>query len=252
MKKWITLSVLCLVVFSFTLSYAGDYTRHSATEIKRTRGDDYEGRDSFRINDNTSSGNSCFRVDRNGNVWILNTDGVTTWQFVRDRYVYIDDVADLSTWSGAAAGSSYFQMEAGKTYIVDPVAIVATGTAPTSGVSTEAWSGVTAHLPLATDGSNMQDVTVMYGRASSGTSASPISFEVEIWPAPLAGTTKFRADGAVTGSQNLAGFTTSGTSTMAIGVTGVYGLNDQGKSMTFKLFYNSAVSAQMINNFITQ
>lgn len=246
MKKILTLILsLCLVGLVAMPVIAGDYTRFNATEVKRTRGDNQENRDSLRINDNTSSGNSMFRVDRNGNVWILDTSGATSWQFMRDRYVYIDSTSDLSTWSGAAAGSSYFQMEAGKTYIFDPQKIYeSTKTTGTGVTEVQGWSGVTAHLPLATAGNDRQTVSVMWATTGSLAGGSG-STTVQVWPAPDAGTTTFRANATL--SQNFTGMATSGSSVVTVNNIGSLGIDAYGETGTWRLFYNSAVSAQMVD-----
>ncbi|MFH2075410.1 MAG: hypothetical protein ABIJ57_08705, partial [Pseudomonadota bacterium] len=66
------------------------------------------------------------------------------------------------------------------------------------------------------------------------------------WPAPLSGATMFRGSGAI-GSQNLAGMTTSGSSVIAVAVTGALNINSYGETGTWMLFYNSAVSAVAID-----
>lgn len=249
MKKFITLILSLFLVGLVAMPViAGDYSRFNATEIKRTRGDKQEGRDTFRAKDD--AGVVRFKVQPDGSIILLNSSGVTTTNFPSTPVILIDSVDDLSTWPGAAAGSSYFQTEAGRTYIVDPIAIVSTGTAPGSGVSTVAFSGVSAILPLVTTGNDHGTVTIVYGRASSGTSTSPIPFEVQVWPAPLAGATRWGYQ--TIGNQNIAGQTTSGTSTVAISATtGSRNINEIGKKATFMLFYNSAVSAQLLNNVLT-
>ena len=163
-----------------------------------------------------------------------------------DDVVYIDNVSDLSTWSGAAAGSSYFQTEAGKTYIVDVQSIVTSGTAPTSGVSTQAFSAVSAMLPLATTTSTKKFVQIVLAQVGSGTSAAPIPFTCEIWPAVPTGTTMFRGSGALKTSQNMLG-AAAGVTPYTVGVTGYHNLNDIGESMKYGLVYNAAVSAYVLN-----
>lgn len=171
-----------------------------------------------------------------------------------DDIVYIDNVSDLSTWSGAAAGSSYFQMEEGHTYIVDLQAIIASGTAPTSGVSTVAFSGVTAHLPRATVfnsgttpgavGTDEQTVRVIYGHtSSSAVSDAPIPFTIQVWPAPDSGATTFRSNG-YPGSQNMVG-AASGTSVYVPGYTGFHNITGIGEGIAYILKHNSAVSAMI-------
>jgi len=177
----------------------------------------------------------------------INATGSSVSNFVSTPpIVNIDDLSDLSTWSGAASGSSYFQTEAGKTYIVDPQAIFdSVKTAGTGVTEVQGWSGVTAHLPLATATNSNQTVTIMWATTGSLAGGSG-STTVQVWPAPLAGATMFRGSGAI-GSQNSSGQATSGSSVVAVGVVGSYNIDAYGETGTWMLFYNSAVSAQMVD-----
>lgn len=247
MKK-LCVFTLCLVLFLYGgIAIAGDYTRHNALEIRRTVGDNQEGRDSFRINDGTSSGNSMFRIDENGNVFILSSEGNITWALYREPIVLIDSYTDLSTWDNAGSGQSYFQMEAGKTYLVDPQAIYESGADPAgaTGFASTVFSAVSAMLPLATATNNRLTTTVMWTTSGSLAGGSG-STEVQVWEAPSSGSTVFRGQGST--SQNMTAMVTSGSSVVTVSSTvGSFGIDAYGETGTWMLFYNSAVSAQMID-----
>jgi len=88
MKRLLVFIILSIFI-SCSFAVAGDYTRHNALEVKRTVGDDYEGRDSLRVTDR--SGNLLFVIDSNGNVSYVSSDAS------RENLV---ENAKLSIWSG--------------------------------------------------------------------------------------------------------------------------------------------------------
>jgi len=189
-----------------------------------------------------------FRVDASGNVWILDTSGNTSWCFQRDRFVYIDNVTDLSTWDGAAGGSSYFQTEANKTYVVDLQAI---NFSAESGASMGgSWTGVTAVLPLATADTDKMSVKILLANTGAYTGIVTGSTTVQVWPAPSAGVTNYSLtesgtyDGHI---QSMIGQEVSGSTVFTViedsAPTPDVSLNINGESQTWMLFYNSSVSA---------
>ncbi|HDY88059.1 MAG TPA: hypothetical protein ENH82_08110 [bacterium] len=153
--------------------------------------------------------------------------------------VLIDNVTDLSTWDAAASGSSYFQMEAGKTYVVDVQAINNSG-------AMLAFSAVTGHLPLATSASNLSTSKVIMANTGSLTGISSGTTTVQVWPAPLTGATQFRTTSTFL-SQNMLGATTSGSSAFTVNVTGDVAMTHVGGTQEFMLFNNSAVSASPLS-----
>lgn len=79
----------------------------------------------------------------------------------RGDIVLIDNTNDLSAWSGSVAGTSYFVMEWGKHYFVDPFAILNSGSASTTGTTAiVACSEVTGILPWVSGTSVYKTVTV--------------------------------------------------------------------------------------------
>ena len=191
MKRFLICVALCLFVFGFVgTGYAAERaTKFNALQIDRTKSDDYRGVDTFRVND--QAGTSIWRLDKTGNLSIIDSSGVTDTYIPRDRVVYITSYSQLSTWSGAAAGQSYFQCEPGKTYIVDPHAIVvsnnvAGGGAP-GGTSAAmlAFSGVSAILPDSSvyDGPAYDVTTLLATTGASGYAVAMTgSTGIQVWP----------------------------------------------------------------------
>ena len=166
------------------------------------------------------------------------------------RIVVIYDMDQLSTWAGnnidtAGSGSSYYQMESGKTYIVDAIALKLDN--PTQSYAT--IGGVTLHMPLAASTNDLQEVSVLYAQRDSGTSATPCAFDVYVFPAPLAGTTTWyvgATGGPTVGRQNMTGMATSGSSTITTASEGPMAtLNTVGEMATWILMNDSATSAVM-------
>ena len=168
--------------------------------------------------------------------------------------VIIDTLAELNTWSGAAAGASYFQMEAGKTYLVDFEAIRTESKGTTTGVTMIPWSAVSAMAPIANSTTNEMTFTV--GIICSGTSGYAPAMAgvttVQVWPAPLAGATRFGEPSV--GNQNMVYHSSSSTPFYVGSSTNTYdvGINYLNESITWRLFNNSAVSAQIVTQTLTQ
>jgi len=249
-----TLALLVFVLPSFVYSDSGTpSTRKKQTwTAEQTFDDGLVVKDKeFRLKSDNAQ-KTRFRIDKDGNTYWYDSDGNLDEYISSDNpwsndIVVIDTLAELSSWSIAQiAGVSYFQMEAGKTYIVDLNAIntdsaMTTGT----GVSMVAWSGVTALLPLATAANHLQTVTVMYGVAGSPVGGSG-STEIYVYTAPETGSTVYR--GFDLKSQNATIMATSGSSVVTVSSTGPsYNINSYGEMATWMLFYDSAVSAQLIN-----
>lgn len=171
-----------------------------------------------------------------------------------DKIVIIDTLAELSTWSGAEAGSSYFQTDVGKTYFVDFEAIRTESKGTTTGVTTSPWSGVSAILPLANSTSNLGTVTI--GIICSGsTGYAPMMAgvtTVQVWPATLAGATRFGEPSV--GNQNMMYHSSSSTPFYVGSSTNTYdvGINYLNESITWRLFNNSSVSAQIVDQTLSQ
>ena len=177
------------------------------------------------------AGTTVFSVDNAGRV-------------NQENIVELSSITTFSTWSGAASGSSYWQMEAGKTYVVDPI-----GLANSNGsVAFTTVGGVTLHLPLADGDSHFTTSKVIWAQGDSGTSATPIAFTIQVWPAPLAGTTVFRGNALAVGSQNMTGMAESGSSVVTTGVVGSYNINAAGETGTWILVDKSATSAFMLRS----
>jgi len=106
MFKFIKVSIAVLLVMGLSITYvqAGDYTRHNALEIQRTRGDDYEGRDSLKI-DNLA-GTARFKVLPDGTMVIFDASGVTTFH-INANGGAINSVAVLSGATGDIAWTTY-------------------------------------------------------------------------------------------------------------------------------------------------
>jgi len=247
MKIFKYFCLLCLVgLLALPDVYAGDYTRFNSVEVKRTRDDDQQDRDSFRIKDRTGV-SVYFKITEDGSMHLYNADGSPNFYNPTYKVVVLDDFADFSTWAGnsvsdAESGSSYYQTVAGKIYVVDPIAIMNSTTGKLADISARA--GVTLHLPLATATNDYQTVEVMWAQRNSGTSATPVAFTVYVFPAPLAGTTSYTGTGAITAHQNMSGMATSGSSTITTSSTaGSYNINSVGESGVWMLMNDSAVSA---------
>lgn len=118
-----------------------------------------------------------------------------------DRVVLIDSYDDLSTWSGAGSGQSYFQCSPGRTYLVDPYAIVATanglGGAPGGVTIIQGFSGVSAILPdAATWSGPAYDVTIAVA-VTGNTGFDHMKTggtNVQVWPYPGSGATTYYAN----------------------------------------------------------
>ena len=207
----------------------------------------------FAINVKDINGVRRFRVQHDGAISVYDSSGATAYsvdpqgRVNQDKVVYLSTITDFSTWGGAASGSCYYQMLVGRTYIVDPVALLLGN----ANVPLVTGGGVTLHLPLAASGSDYTDSTVIWAQGSDSGSSDTVTplFDVQVWPAPLSGATSFREDG-VLGSQNMTLMANSGASPVTTGYTGSYNINSVGQFGTWKLINNSAVSAVMLNNAV--
>lgn len=182
-------------------------------------------------------------------------DATVTGFNTAPNVVWIDSVDDLSTWNGADSGQSYFQTVAGRTYIVDLHAINASGTAPTSGVSSISFTGVTAILPDASIANNKNQVTILVGTSGAtgyATAASGVTI-VQVWPYAGSGATRYGEPSV--DHQNMvvrpviSGHTAYQVNSDAVATftgRGDTTINNLGESVTWMLMYNSAVSAQII------
>uniref|UniRef100_A0A6M3IG56 Uncharacterized protein n=1 Tax=viral metagenome TaxID=1070528 RepID=A0A6M3IG56_9ZZZZ len=213
------------------------------------RVDPKDGSHSFYDN----AGTRRLFIEDDGDMYFMDASGVTDNYLPSDKIVIIDTLAELSTWTGISTdgSGSYFQTEAGKTYIVDMFAITNDGAAQqgTTAFGASNFSAVSAMLPLATAADHMKTVTVMWATTSDVASGSGTT-EVQVWPAPYAGATAYRTGlGAFdTTTENASIMATSGSSVITVSlIAGSRGIDAYGESGTWMLFYNSAVSAQMID-----
>ena len=245
------LAILALMVFVLPAWAESPDTNRANTWSKKqyfNQGVDVKG--VFQLTDRTGR-TIYFKIDEDGDMFQYNSDGTVNYFYnPSNRVVVINDMDQLSTWAGnnvdtAMSGSSYYQMEAGKTYIVDAVALKLDN--PTQSYATS--GGVTLHMPLASSTNDLQDVSVLYAQRDSGTSATPVAFNVYVFPAPLAGTTTWyvgATGGKTVGRQNMTGMATSGSSTITTASEGPMAtMNTVGEMATWILMYDSAVSAVM-------
>lgn len=168
--------------------------------------------------------------------------------------VYIDSWEDLSTWENAGSGQSYFQMEAGKTYVVDTHAIYTSNGMPdacgscTTGFSAGiVFSGVSAHAPLATAGTTEKSFKIEYATTGSTGYVLTGVTPVYVYGAPSSGVTDFGYTAIGTGlvsGNNIQNLQYSG------GVDGLITPDSEistlGDSKIWRLHYNSSVSAQVV------
>ncbi|HDZ25510.1 MAG TPA: hypothetical protein ENH65_03245 [Candidatus Aminicenantes bacterium] len=176
------------------------------------------------------AGTTVFSVDNAGRV-------------NQEKIVELSAITAFSTWGApAVSGSSYYQMEDGVTYIVDPVALVLSR----GDVPLNTGGGVTLHLPLADADSHLTESKVIWAQGDSGTSATPVAFTIQVWPAPLAGSTVFRGSALAVGSQNMTAMATSGSSVISTGVVGSWNINSVGESGVWILVDESATSGVFI------
>jgi len=199
-------------------------------------------------------GTRRFRLDYNGNMSFYDTGGVTHYSILSDSIIIIDTLAELSTYNGAGAGSSYFQMESGKTYLVDFEAIRTDDKTALTGVTSSSWSAVSAMLPLADTSSHYNTVTVGI-ICSGGTGYAPAMAgvtTVQVWPALLAGGTRFGEPSV--GNQNMMYHGTSSTPFFVGSSTNTYdqGINYLNESVTWRFLNSSAVSAQIVERTLSQ
>ena len=181
-------------------------------------------------------------------VWLCldNTEGAAIWVKLGSSNIeveLIDAAADLSTWDNAATGSSYFQAEAGKTYIVDMYALFA---------AVPSLTGVTGHLPYADARNNEKETKFIL--VCSGVTGHAVGLTgttaLQVWPAPSSSVTDFtksssgKYDDAAAHIQSMQ-YTLSGTH--GVGTVGIYdnSLAYLGESKTWVLMYNSSVSGQI-------
>jgi hypothetical protein len=181
--------------------------------------------------------------------------GVT--KFTRDATV-INSRLQLSTWSGQAAvsGQSYYQLEAGKRYIVDWPALYASGYGPIT-------TGVTLMLPDATAANDEATVSVELVALTEYTNwAAQASGTSVVYVVPYS--QALASASATTGynwydnrTQTLQVYTLawgSGTtpilSAKALTKGGRFTILDSpGENATFGLKYNSMTSAYVINAY---
>lgn len=134
-----------------------------------------------------------WKVLPDGSMAGYNTSGTTVWHVTSSGgmitskvdAVVLNDPDQFSTWSGQAAtsGQSYYQLEAGKRYIVDVWGIATNGyaQAATTAYGTDAaFSGVSLILP---DASTYSESTVIIELATTGATGWPA------WNGSAAGTT---------------------------------------------------------------
>ena len=254
MKKILLVGISCLLVLGLvTIIYAV-----SGRESKQLPPQQIElmyGSESWAQQVLDTSDVVRWQIDSNGLPSIYNSSGTKIWGIdsigsPSDKVVVINDMDQLSTWAGnnidtARSGSSYYQMESGKTYIVDAIALKLDN--PTQSYAT--IGGVTLHMPLAASTNDLQEVSVLYAQRDSGTSATPAAFNVYVFPAPLAGTTTWyvgATGGPTVGRQNMTGMATSGSSTITTASEGPMAtLNTVGEMATWILMNDSATSAVM-------
>jgi len=183
------------------------------------------------------SGTTLFKISNQG-------------QINNQNIVMIDNIDDLSAWADTT-GASYFQMEWGKTYIVDPHAIATSNDGSPAGATVFAneWaSSVSAILPLATATSHKESVTVTWATTGDFAGGSGVT-AVGVWSAPYAGVTAY---GHLSGQiQNMTGMATSGSSVITVmSGTSSQNINSYGDTETWQMFNESAVSATLSNKYM--
>jgi len=237
MAKWKKISVLVALVLVGLVTIAA-YKPSFFTGGVRI-GPHPKGIQPYLLQVENPTGTTIFSIDNQGRI-------------NQDKIVLLNNANQFSTWAGnntscAASGVSYYQMVAGRTYVVDVVAMLNSDLGKAGALGT--LGGVTLHLPLATADNDYQTVEVMYAQRNSGTSATPVAFTVQVWPAPLAGTTTWAVGalgGASMGRQNMVGMATSGSSVMTtFSATGSYNINAIGEYGIWQLMNDSATSAVM-------
>lgn len=160
------------------------------------------------------------------------------------NFTLLNSYTQLSTWQNAPSGASYYQASAGETIAVDPHAIYTSGGFGGGVV----FSGVTIHAPLATEADNERIFKVEY--VSSGATGYLIdsgTTVVYVHGAPSSGVTDFYYTAA--GSNLVSGNNIQNLQTSAAfnGLTVAdMEISDHGDSKTWRLNYNSAVSAWVI------
>jgi hypothetical protein len=182
-------------------------------------------------------------VDGSGNMTIYDSSGTVDRYEPSDKVIYITSKTQLSTWTGAASGSSYYQTEPGKIHIIDPTAINSTG----MGAGT--FSGVTLVLPDAgTYSGPAYDVEIQWLSLSGETSGSTT---IIVHPYPGSGTTYY---GRGLGNKPQTLHTIYGlygeirTNTIASGLS-YWEVDRPGESVVFRL-YNGGTSATPIKRNI--
>jgi len=199
------MAVLCLssLFFISQLFANGTWNKRETIEHNPISFDTKSGDTPYKIEVKDGIGETGvrrFRVLRDGTIAVFDTTGVTKFtvdgqgRVNKDQIVLIDDINDLHAWTGLASttGTSYFVMEWGKHYIVDPWAISNSQSLPCDPAGTTAipmggnsWSEVTGILPWLSGESVYKTVTVElaqtgitgYNGLSSGTTS------VSIWAA---------------------------------------------------------------------
>lgn len=187
-----------------------------------------------------------------------------------DRVYVIDNQSELSTLSGAAAGQSYYQLDPGKTYVIDPYAILEsmnTALGYDEG-GTSAWpdfAGISVYLPDASTYSGPAYDTQVIMAVTGNTGWPHLNSGgtvIQVWPFP--GTAGISAYGI--GAENYAvsyrsgctpqtlqtEYTTNGTTSTTAMASGVsyWEINKPGENAVFAL-EDSSVSAYVKRKKVT-
>ena len=153
---------------------------------------------------------------------------------------YLTNVSQLSSWQNAGSGQSYYQASAGETVIVDPWSI------NESGGSLYAFSGVTVHAPLATAANTERIFKVELSASGASGYATSGATPVYVHGAPSSGVTDFRYTSR---GNNLVSGNNVQNIQISSGVTNYTPdaeISVLGDSKTWRLLYNSSVSAYVI------
>jgi len=253
MKRWkkIALTSICLVGLIGSVALSADKPTRFPGGIEVTA--PRSGVSEYLIQgfrDSADSSTTVFTVDIHGRI-------------NKGDVVLIDEVDDLSTFEDAASGQSYFTIEWGKTYLVDPYDIAQCAACASTGTTgMVAFSSVTGVLEwVDATNINMEATVIMaqtgttgYGQWASGATT------VTIWAPRNSGITAYALDPGLY-AQGISGASyqivrggTIGTfhitATALASGQSVYGaLSRMGQSVTFRSTndLNSSVSAYIIH-----
>lgn len=181
-----------------------------------------------------------------GTTYLVDADGNVVRAYPNDAVVYIDSTTDLFSWDySPTAGQSCFLIQPGKLHIVKPHAIVSTGCEPggttamnVAGANTaiSAVSGIMYDASVYEYPMYETEVLVWADGAVGATALVSGPTEVQVWPFPGTGATRYRYGVQAASCQNmLQEVHSSGQDHSHSIVTGAsyYALNKLGESAVF-------------------